>query len=400
MARTTTRDAIPRVTKDNIVEAVEKLKRVVEIGAGRRGDGLDRYPTLRELESKGLIRVLKKNPVTVGEEQPPEIDFLPPDGPISFKPPPVPTGFAATPAVISVILDWDDPESKYRNHSYTEIWRAGVDDIGQAVRVGTSNSFVWADDIGDAGGTYYYWIRFVSRANIKGPFNAVAGTVAIPDPADTSQIADLAITSAKIADLAVVNAKIANATITEAKIGDAEISTAKIQLAAITTALVQDLAVTTAKIDDLSVTTLKVAGNAITIPVSSFTSGSTPDNGTSWKTVQSVAINSSGAPINVFFTCVITATVAESDVSPSDDIKVECRVRRDGTEVWLAAAVASPELLDAASYNKDGETVIAISFEDQPGSGSYSYTFELRTQNSFVSYTAYRRSALAIETKR
>ena len=83
----------------------------------------------------------------------------------------------------------------------------------------------------------------------------------------TAKIADLGVTTAKIADLSVTGAKIVDASITSAKIGDAQITSAKIA----------DAQISTAKIIDANITTLKVAGNAITVPITSYTGGNYAD---------------------------------------------------------------------------------------------------------------------------
>lgn len=87
--------------------------------------------------------------------------------------PPAPANLTATGALGLILLEWT--RASFSNYAYTEIWRAEVDDIGQAVRVGTAIAAVYADSIGSGAGRYY-WIRFVSTSNITGPFNQVNGT--------------------------------------------------------------------------------------------------------------------------------------------------------------------------------------------------------------------------------
>lgn len=98
------------------------------------------------------------------------------DGGIDYSAPPQPTGLVAFGTFDNIFLEWDPPP--YANHAYTEIWRAAVDDLGQAVAVGASgmNVNLYVDPVDD-GSTYYYWIRFVSRADVPGPYNATAGTI-------------------------------------------------------------------------------------------------------------------------------------------------------------------------------------------------------------------------------
>lgn len=89
--------------------------------------------------------------------------------------PPAPTGFKATGAFATIILEWNDPG--YRNHGYAEIWRSEEDNFSTAVLIGQSPGVLYADAIGNSH-TVYYWIRFISKADVAGPFNSSAGTMA------------------------------------------------------------------------------------------------------------------------------------------------------------------------------------------------------------------------------
>lgn len=90
-----------------------------------------------------------------------------------YTPPPAPTGFEVTGAYSNIILDWDIPT--YRNHAYAEVWRSTTNVLANAVLLGFAPGGVYVDPVGTSQ-TYYYWIRFVSQANVTGPYNAVAGT--------------------------------------------------------------------------------------------------------------------------------------------------------------------------------------------------------------------------------
>lgn len=87
-----------------------------------------------------------------------------------------PTGFVVAGAFSSIILTWDQITSPYFAHM--EVWRATVNDIGQAVIVGSSPGVTFADVPPNSllSITYYYWIRAVNTANLPGPYNATAGT--------------------------------------------------------------------------------------------------------------------------------------------------------------------------------------------------------------------------------
>ncbi|MEN6587988.1 MAG: DUF1983 domain-containing protein [Sulfuricella sp.] len=96
-------------------------------------------------------------------------------GGLPVLPPPTPTGLTASPAFHNVILTWDAPT--YSGHAYTEVWAASTDVLGSAVLVGMSPGAIYVDDIGP-GSTKYYWVRFVNTGGLRGPYNAVSGTVA------------------------------------------------------------------------------------------------------------------------------------------------------------------------------------------------------------------------------
>jgi hypothetical protein len=173
---------------------------------------------------------------------------------------------AANGAMTSVILDWDG--SNYNScYSHTEIWRATTDDLGTAVRVGTTASGIFADAVGTEASNYY-WVRFVNILGQEGAFNAPDGILGetSPDvgylidqlsdaygstseapffqidqdtningvtiPAGTymkaAYIHDASITNAKIGNLAVDNAHIANATFDTLGVATAGITNAKI----------------------------------------------------------------------------------------------------------------------------------------------------------------------------
>jgi hypothetical protein len=224
--------------------------------------------------------------------------------------PPKPTHVTAVGAFTNMILEWDDPNKAYGNHAYAEIWAAETDNFTTASMIGEAPSFMFAHAVGE-GSTRYYWIRFVSTSDVKGPFQSVGGILGQTAPPveflmDTlsgeygnqpyfdvpeatvidgvtipagrymksafivngaitnAKIKNAAIDSAKIADLSVVRAKIADAAIDSAKIADAAIDSAKIADAAITTAKIRDAAINSAKIADASIGSAKIVDAAIT----------------------------------------------------------------------------------------------------------------------------------------
>lgn len=289
--------------------------------------------------------------------------------------PPAPTGLAAGGALANIILEWD--ATSYANLAYTEVWRAQSNSIGLAERVGSSpaGASVYVDEVNHTG-TWYYWIRYISKANIAGPFNAqngVSGSTGV-DPAtllelltgeqdspyfnqfpfliisspttingvsvpagvyildafiangtisnakignlavDSAKIANLAVGTAKIADLAVTTGKIDSLAVTTAKIDSLAVTNAKIGALAVDSAKIADLAVTTAKIDDLSVSTLKIADQAVTFPYG-LAGSSTSINNSSDTTILTTTSHtySSTSTVTVIFTGIFRCDTVPSN---------------------------------------------------------------------------------------
>lgn len=167
--------ADPVTVKDpQLKRVLASYKEALEIRLGRRGDKLDRAITLRELISAGIAKLGPGGSFSGEEIVLPE--FYDPRKDLGTMPT-APTGFKAEGGFGTVILEWDKPYDAYKNHAYTEIWRAPIDNIGDSILVGLSSDFMYSDPVG-TGGTFYYWARFVSESGIIGPFNGTAGTMA------------------------------------------------------------------------------------------------------------------------------------------------------------------------------------------------------------------------------
>lgn len=80
--------------------------------------------------------------------------------------PPQPRNVNVVGTFSSILVSWAQPD--YSNHAYAEILRADVNDIGQAIVIGSSVGRQYADAVGEAADKYY-WVRFVSIQNVKGP---------------------------------------------------------------------------------------------------------------------------------------------------------------------------------------------------------------------------------------
>lgn len=153
-------------------DTLESMREAQEIRLGRRGDPLDRAITLRELIDSGMAKKLTNRPFDPNGIP----DFIPGDDePGDLNIPPAPTGLEASGAFTEIIIDWNP--AQYSNHAYTEVWRSRDDEIGTAILLTTTSSFIVTDSVG-YDQTYFYWVRFVSTSNVKGPFNQTNGTKA------------------------------------------------------------------------------------------------------------------------------------------------------------------------------------------------------------------------------
>ncbi|MEX2964695.1 DUF1983 domain-containing protein [Microbulbifer sp. TYP-18] len=153
---------------------------MVEVGLGTRGNPLDAFLTKRNLIDTGLVKLINNSRFAI-----PGIDLVPTNSAPDPIVPPAPTGFAVTNGFSHVFLQWNNPNSQYRGHAYTTIYRATEDNLANAVAIGQSTSFLYADVGVQREVTYYYWIAYTSITDIEGPHNGAAGTAGstAPDPA-------------------------------------------------------------------------------------------------------------------------------------------------------------------------------------------------------------------------
>ncbi len=163
---------IPNKIDRELKDTLDSMKEAQEIRLGRRGDPLDRAITLRELVDSGLAKQLRSRPFDPNGLT----DFIPNDDQVGdLTIPPAPTGLEASGAFTEIIVDWNP--AQYSNHAFTEVWRSRDDEIGTATLITTTASFIITDPVG-YDQTYFYWVRFVSTSNIRGPFNQTNGTKA------------------------------------------------------------------------------------------------------------------------------------------------------------------------------------------------------------------------------
>ena len=190
----------------SVQQMLDAIYSNMNVREGWAGSELDRFITVRDLYEGGLVKIYD-NGVYVNFHGSSPIDIIPADadGPANYDIPPAPTGFVVAAGVAINGLTWTNPATLYANHSYTEIWRNSTNNLGTAVRIGTADFSLYIDSVGSTNTTYYYWIRFISKANKEGPYNATSGTVGITGYVVATNIL-VANLSAINADLGTINA--------------------------------------------------------------------------------------------------------------------------------------------------------------------------------------------------
>lgn len=243
--------SIPAPTSGNLLQVAQAVKTLLDVREGAIGDPLDASVTFRDLIDSGIAT--KKSGLSAGSTVLPVLPaWSNPDGydPTKDMTTPIaPVNVTATSGMTSIILQWDSPA--YRNHSYAEVWRSPTNVIGNAVLLGTSDTRFYTDAVGKTSQTYYYWVRFVSQANVFGPYNAINGLSSSTGLVGGVDLSDLIITADKLAANAVESGKIKDFAVTTTKIANLAVGNAAIANLAVTNAKIADLAVDNAKIASL-----------------------------------------------------------------------------------------------------------------------------------------------------
>jgi hypothetical protein len=170
---------VSRVEDPLVRNILQAMKETLETfrGVTPNGNVLDELVTKRELAGAGIIELVAggRGGIRPGSG----IGGAPLEPLPDLPTPPAPENLAASGGLAVILLTWEG--YGYTSHAYTEIWRAAVDDLGEAVLIGTAQgqSGMYADTVGSSA-TYYYWVRFIASRNgivQEGPFNDIAGTL-------------------------------------------------------------------------------------------------------------------------------------------------------------------------------------------------------------------------------
>ena len=151
------------------------VKEAIDLLLGRVGDGKDAAITRRNAgQALGGTTIINTGSASGG-------GYVP-----DLTAPPAPTGLVATPGFSVINLEWDDaPYTVGHGHAYTAVYRSSDSLRGNAEMIGFAPGTIYVDAVGSSAGPFYYWIRFVTRDGVMGPWNAVSGVSAstATDPA-------------------------------------------------------------------------------------------------------------------------------------------------------------------------------------------------------------------------
>ena len=188
--RVTQHPAIESPTEDNIVEVLEQVKESLEIGrTDKRGDPLDQWVTMRDLNAFGLTSVVDTSGVDAGGPGPgfggDDNPFdLPPDGTGEFLPPfdpnkprPLPgrpTNVRTVSLWDSIMVKWDWPDDGPTvDWKGAIVWMSTTPDFqaGSFLGYGSVNFYIH-EDVGLSGGSNftarYYWVAWWGVAGSTG----------------------------------------------------------------------------------------------------------------------------------------------------------------------------------------------------------------------------------------
>jgi hypothetical protein len=149
------------------------IKELLEVREGVRGNPLDSSVTWRDLLRSGVASLVVNGRLVSRANR--SSPIVPTEPEVDLSPPPQPAGVIATGGYETVLIGWNEPG--YKNHGYAEIFRSESSDFSGAIKVGQAAGTLFTDRPG-LNVTRWYWVRFVSQADVAGQFNALEGTPA------------------------------------------------------------------------------------------------------------------------------------------------------------------------------------------------------------------------------
>ena len=160
----------------NLEKTVEKLKELVEKLLGQRGNDLDKAITVRDLVQSGLVQYKRADGTVYSVSQATGQVRSLNEGAAYTATPPIVNDLTATGSLGIIHLSWTGVNYPFLLRY--NIYRADVDDFGQALKINSTITNVYADELGNGTGANgkYYWIRAESQSGREGPLSSTKGT--------------------------------------------------------------------------------------------------------------------------------------------------------------------------------------------------------------------------------
>lgn len=151
----------------------------IELLTGQRGSGENRALLVKDLVN---IDEMKRKALSNSVNSGGTIGGLPIDAG-GIERPHAPVGLIAAGGFTFIAISWNYPT--YKGHAYAEVWRGEGDSFAAATLIATEVTNVFSDAV-SMGAKYYYWVRFVNVADMKGPIQGASGVLG-----ETQESADL-----------------------------------------------------------------------------------------------------------------------------------------------------------------------------------------------------------------
>ena len=90
--------------------------------------------------------------------------------------PSAPTGLTVGAGLSGFLLSWD--QAVYCGHAFTEVWGLRDNDLGAAIKLGTSAGRMYSHAADEAGAYWCFWVRHVNILGQAGPYNQTGGVCA------------------------------------------------------------------------------------------------------------------------------------------------------------------------------------------------------------------------------
>ncbi len=173
---------------DELQLFTEAVKECMEVLEGKRGDGMDRALTPRDLEAAGILSLSSAGTSNLIINVGPSVTSSGSSIDEQYDYPLMPTNLTVTGTFMYNMLTWDN--TNFHGYAHTEVWRSDTTNFNDAILVARPGGHIYSDIVG-ADATKYYWIRFVNKADQRGPYNDTAGTVGQTNKTVESLLAEL-----------------------------------------------------------------------------------------------------------------------------------------------------------------------------------------------------------------